>query len=169
MSTEVPKGPAKHQGGGVSSVGEGQCWWLILTRIAVAVALLYPADTRVALLLVVCPLHECSAGSEAVLGALTVIEWLCVISLAAGVLTRSFAIPAMVLLVIKAASGFAATGGEQVAALVEHFLYARGSWTFAAMHLGALVLAWDLRVAGSGPWSIDSLFGGQRRNPRGRV
>ena len=131
--------------------------WMLGGRIAVALALLYPLESRMAHLLSACPSDAmvCPAASTPIQILLTFLELLCASSFAAGAFTRVFAFPAMVLLAVKAVSDLAASANAELSATIDRFVHPSGDWAFAAMHLGALSLAWDLRRVGSGRWSVD--------------
>lgn len=131
--------------------------WTILSRIAVAMALLLPAEMRIANIGAWCSAAD-EAGQNAVgdtiCQAFSLLEVVCAFSYLVGGLTRLFALPAMAILAIKALSGLLSLWPD----LRIPGILARGDWAYGAAHIGALTMVMDLIELGSGLWSVDYLL-----------
>lgn len=141
--------------------------WTILSRAAVAAALLLPTGMRLVDICAACSAADTTrAGDWAgwLCFALSLLEVACAFSYGVGGMTRLFAFPAMAILSLKALSGLLSLWPE----LSIPGLVACGDWVFAAAHLGALTLVMDLNELGSGLWSIDHLLSVRWSTPNRR-
>lgn len=79
------------------------------------------------------------------------------LSFATGSLLRLFALPTIAFLALRAFSHLAASLAGSGSVLLS-FLKADGDWISGVMYLGAILVAADLLVWGSGAWSVDSIL-----------
>lgn len=134
-------------------VGTGHFIWPLGARIAAALVLLIPEASRLSNVLDLCSSAPCPIQATLLLH----IEVVLAASLLAGAFMRVAAIPAMVLLAVKALSSFAAEGW--VIAVLSDLIRPSGDWAFGVGQIGAIVLLRDVVRVGAGRCSVDFYLG----------
>lgn len=130
--------------------------WIVPTRLALAVLLLFPIDGSIQHLFAfrVADLSALSFSSAALGKALRAIEILAGLSFVAGLGARLAAYPTVVIFAVRAlansANSFPWLRDAMNGVIVPH-----GDWGYGAMYFGVALLLGEFLDVGSGRWSID--------------
>ncbi|ACC74227.1 hypothetical protein PPMP20_30440 [Paraburkholderia phymatum] len=140
----------------LAAVNTGGPQWVVPTRVAVGVMLLFPADGAVQQLLAFSHpgFSVWPPGAVAVGLAIRGFEVLAGVSFVAGFGIRLSVYPAAAIFAVRALVNFANTFAWLRDAVSAVFV-PHGDWAYGALYLGVALLLGDLQVTGSGRWSID--------------
>jgi putative oxidoreductase len=132
--------------------------WIAPARLIVGIMLIIPIGGGINTLLSIC--HEAAPSAE--LGGTALhfcqllrgIELITGLSFIFGLFVRALALPALIDLLIRVVSNSGASLLRNTSP-PQHIVMLRGDWSFAAMYIGAIIVAYDLFRVGAGAYSVD--------------
>jgi putative oxidoreductase len=130
--------------------------WVVPTRLAVGVLLLFPVDGSIQQLFTFYHVDK-SALSFSVAAAgvlLRAVEILAGMSFVAGLGTRLAGYPTVAIFAVRAVAN-SANSFAWLRDVVNSVIVPHGDWGFAAMYLAVALLLSELLDTGSGRWSVD--------------
>ncbi|WOD14489.1 DoxX family protein [Paraburkholderia kirstenboschensis] len=141
--------------GSLAAVNEEGPQWVVPTRLAVGVLILFPVDGSIQQLFtfyhVDKPLLFGMVAAGTILRAFEVLAGL---SFVAGLGTRLVGYPTVAIFAVRAVANFA-NSFAWVRDLVSSVIVPHGDWGYGALYLGVALLLGEFLGAGSGRWSVD--------------
>lgn len=130
--------------------------WVVPTRLAVGVLLLFPVDGSIQQLFTFYHVDK-SASSFGVVAAgmiLRAVEILAGLCFVAGLGTRLAGYPTVAIFAVRAVAN-SANSLASLREVVDSLVVPHGDWGYGAMYLAVALLLSELLNAGSGRWSVD--------------
>jgi putative oxidoreductase len=141
-----------------SFVNTGNEIWIAPARLIIGIFLIMPIGGGISSLIPNC--HEAAQGAVLEGNALPLCQLLRGIELIMGIcfifgfLIRAVSLPVVMDLAIRVVSNGGASLLKSTSP-IQHIVILRGDWSFGAMYVGAIILAFELFHGGGGAYSVD--------------